>query len=193
MTTTSETSSTSSSPVTTESPSVSTIDGNIVTITVPNNEPASTSSSGSSANTKSESLDGGQVAGVIIGSLIGFAIIAALILWYFCFYRRRQKKKPVEQYRDPFYQSPVPRPIFEPTSNGRSVRAVRTVSHDANGMPSTRLSVPAFTDNRMKREIYSHGSRHSNISLQDHHDYTRPVLRVSIVCMLSYDLPSSLD
>ena len=168
----------------TESPAISTVNGDIVTITVPS-AAASTSASGeNSSNKKSESLDGGQVAGVIIGSLIGFAIITILVLWYFCFYRRRQKK-PVNEYRDPFHQSPVPRPIFESTLNSRvpamsTVASTRGTRGSQGSEPTARLSVPAFTDSRLKRDLYSHGSRHSNISLQDHHDYTRPVLRVSI-------------
>lgn len=52
---------------------------------------------------------------------------------------------------------------------------------------SSRL--PTFTDTRLKTDtvLYAGGRRDSDVSLQDNEDYSRPVLRVSTVLILSTD------
>ncbi|GBF64499.1 hypothetical protein TMEN_7215 [Trichophyton mentagrophytes] len=175
---------TSSSPSTTTDPtaSITTVEGRVTTITVPN-APVQTRPP---AVDDSPSLSGGAIAGIIIGTLAVFAIFTGIILWLFCF-RRRQQAKIDDSYRSPFHESPVPQPIFENTLSSR-VPAMR-VAPVANGNGTTagsrgstaRLSIPAFTDHRMKKDalVYSHGGRHSNVSLQDNQDYSRPVLRLT--------------
>ncbi|KAF3893580.1 ER membrane protein Wsc4, variant 4 [Trichophyton interdigitale] len=175
---------TSSSPSTTTDPtaSITTVEGRVTTITVPN-APVQTRPP---AVDDSPSLSGGAIAGIIIGTLAVFAIFTGIILWLFCF-RRRQQAKIDDSYRSPFHESPVPQPIFENTLSSR-VPAMR-VTPVANGNGTTagsrgstaRLSIPAFTDHRMKKDalVYSHGGRHSNVSLQDNQDYSRPVLRLT--------------
>ncbi|KAK2748928.1 hypothetical protein FQN57_007211 [Myotisia sp. PD_48] len=164
---------------------LTTVGGNIVTITVPNHGPTDTSSS--SNGDGGSALSGGAIAGIIIGSLAGFGVIAAVILWFF--FRRRQKNDD-DGYRDPFHESPVPRPIFESTLSSRvpAMTTNPTTTHSGSGRRSggpreatARLSIPAFTDHRMKKDamVYSNGGRHSNVSLQDNQDYSRPVLRLT--------------
>ncbi|EFE45135.1 ER membrane protein Wsc4, putative [Trichophyton verrucosum HKI 0517] len=179
---TSKTTTSPASTTTDPTASITTVEGRVTTITVPN-APAQTHPP---ASNEGSSLSGGAIAGIIIGTLAVFAIFTGIILWLFCF-RRRQQAKIDDSYRSPFHESPVPQPIFENTLSSR-VPAMR-VAPVANGNGTTagsrgstaRLSIPAFTDHRMKKDalVYSHGGRHSNVSLQDNQDYSRPVLRVS--------------
>ncbi|OAL66710.1 hypothetical protein A7C99_2100 [Trichophyton rubrum] len=179
---TSKTTSSPASTTTDPTTSVTTVEGRVTTITVPNT-PVQT---GPPAGNDGSSLSGGAIAGIIIGTLAVFAIFTGIILWLFCF-RRRQQAKIDDSYRSPFHESPVPQPIFENTLSSR-VPAMR-VAPVANGNGTTagsrgstaRLSIPAFTDHRMKKDalVYSHGGRHSNVSLQDNQDYSRPVLRLT--------------
>ncbi|KAF3479703.1 uncharacterized protein GIQ15_06679 [Arthroderma uncinatum] len=178
--TTSSSSTKSSSSSATETPSVTTVEGQVTTITVPNGP---TKTSTPSEGTTSSSLTGGAIAGIIIGTLAAFGIFAAILLWFCCF-RRRQQTKIDDGYRSPFHESPVPQPIFESTLSSR-VPAMRTTP--VNGATvgrrgsTARLSIPAFTDHRMKKDamVYANGGRHSNVSLQDNQDYSRPVLRLT--------------
>ncbi|KMQ41466.1 Carbohydrate-binding WSC, subgroup [Trichophyton rubrum] len=142
---TSKTTSSPASTTTDPTTSVTTVEGRVTTITVPNT-PVQT---GPPAGNDGSSLSGGAIAGIIIGTLAVFAIFTGIILWLFCF-RRRQQAKIDDSY---------------PGSRGSTAR----------------LSIPAFTDHRMKKDalVYSHGGRHSNVSLQDNQDYSRPVLRLT--------------
>ncbi|DAA75335.1 TPA_exp: putative ER membrane protein Wsc4 [Trichophyton benhamiae CBS 112371] len=179
---TSKTTTSPASTTTDPTASITTVEGRVTTITVPN-APAQTHPP---ASNEGSSLSGGAIAGIIIGTLAVFAIFTGIILWLFCF-RRRQQAKIDDSYRSPFHESPVPQPIFENTLSSR-VPAMR-VAPVANGNGTTagsrgstaRLSIPAFTDHRMKKDalVYSHGGRHSNVSLQDNQDYSRPVLRLT--------------
>ncbi|KAM5435835.1 Cell wall integrity and stress response component 4 [Microsporum ferrugineum] len=178
-----KTSSTSSTTTESVSASITTVAGRVTTITVPNGPSQTGSPDGKDGGS---SLSGGAIAGIIIGTLAAFGITIGIMLWLFCF-RRRQQTKISDGYRSPFHESPVPQPIFESTLSSR-VPAMRTTPV-ANGNGTTagrrgstaRLSIPAFTDHRMKKDamIYSHSGRHSNVSLQDNQDYSRPVLRLT--------------
>ncbi|KAK2875069.1 hypothetical protein FQN49_001809 [Arthroderma sp. PD_2] len=171
----------SSSTSVTQTASVTTIKGQITTITVPNG-PVQTGSPSEGENSP-PALTGGAIAGIIIGTLAAFGIFAAIILWFCCF-RRRQQTKIDDGYRSPFHESPVPQPIFESTLSSRvpAMRSTPVNGATAGRRGSTaRLSIPAFTDHRMKKDamVYANGGRHSNVSLQDNQDYSRPVLRLT--------------
>lgn len=147
--------------------------------------PTSTSGSGSDGETetgKGDSISGGAIAGIVIGSIAAVAIIAAL-LWFFCIYRRRNQPKD-DNLSTSFFERPVPRPLFQGTLGPRDAALGNHNAHKSNASfhppgPTQRLSVPAFTDSRLNSNLYPNGSRLSNVSLHDHQDYSRPVLRLT--------------
>ncbi|PGH16308.1 hypothetical protein AJ79_01847 [Helicocarpus griseus UAMH5409] len=145
---------------------VQTVPGQDVTQTVP---PGAGQSAGD-ASPSGSSLGGGAIAGIVVGCLVGLALIVGAIAGVFWIRRRREKEANDDPYN---YDRPVPSPNFQNPINTPAM-----AYHGTNG---NRLSVPAFTDNRMKKDaaIYPNGSRHSNVSLQDNQDYSRPVLRLT--------------
>jgi cell wall integrity and stress response component len=170
--------------------SVQTVSGQIVTITVSSG--GSQPTSGGSAKPKGSSLSPGGIAGIIIGALVALGLGVALIMWCCCIGPRRARASAKDDYDSIHYEPTIPPPIFQGTLQSRPPQMSVANSGPTDG-PVTfprssrhphnpnRLSVPAFTDNRMKKDllIYPNGSRHSNVSLQDHHDYSRPVLRLT--------------
>ncbi|WEW55992.1 Cell wall integrity and stress response component 4 [Emydomyces testavorans] len=157
-------------PPTSQTPIISTqtIPGGIATITVPIGSPSQTSDPSAD---KKNSLNGGKVAGIIIGVLAASGILLALVLLYY--QRRRKPQKQKEEYDpdflNPFYERPVPTPVFRTPLSGPPKE---------KGKGPT-ITLPAFTDSRLKADVYPNGSRHSNVSLQDNQDYSRPVLRLT--------------
>lgn len=152
-----------------------------ITVSAPG---ATSGSDGSAANTASGSkLSGGSIAGIVIGVIGGLALIGALIFLVF-FYRRRARAA-----------SPVPsQDMADRTSQGSSfVRGVfpQGHAHDLSGS-SARAHPQTFTDNRLKSDIYPNGRRDSSVSLQDNEDYSRPVLRVSIVSLAMQDFDTNI-
>jgi cell wall integrity and stress response component len=167
------------------------VSGQIVTVTVPN--AGSQSTSGASAKKKGSSLSPGGIAGAVIGALIAFGLLVALIMWCCVRHARRAQEFAEDDFHNLHYEPTVPPPTFQGTLQSGSPSMARVDSGQVNNPVAlsknsrrshnpNRLSVPAFTDNRMKKDylLYPNGSRHSNVSLQDHHDYSRPVLRVSV-------------
>lgn len=153
---------------TTQAPSVSTqtIPGGVQTITIPNNLPSQTSDA-----SKGDSLNSGEIAGVVIGALAAGGIVAGLAIYFFCLRKRKAKKEEIDpDFLNPFYERPVPTPTF---------RTPYSAPRRKNGSGPT-LTLPGFTDGRLKNGIYPNGSRRSNVSLQDNQDYSRPVLRVRL-------------
>ncbi|KMU74825.1 hypothetical protein CISG_00755 [Coccidioides immitis RMSCC 3703] len=153
-------------PTSSETSSVSTqtIPGGIATITIPNNTPVHTSD----PQAGSSNLNGGQIAGIVIGSLAGFGIIIALIFLIVRAHRRRERQRSQRnELFNPFHEPAVPTPVFRP--------------HLTTEKPPAQsfLRVPNSRDTRLKNGIYPNGSRRSNVSLQDHQDYSRPVLRLT--------------
>jgi cell wall integrity and stress response component len=180
-----QTSSTTSDPQTTTEPAtaVTTVAGEIVTITKPNGEPASTSEPSGSPKDGGSSLSGGAIAGIVIG-VLAIAIIALFLLWFLVFRRRRPATPDDPDSRlDP--SNPNSAYLNGNHRHNRSSQmSMMNGFFDSNGYSNSnrnRLSVPGFTDNRMKKDavIYGHDGRESNVSLQDNQDYSRPVLRVS--------------
>jgi len=182
--------STRSPTVTNSAVSVQTVSGQIVTVTVSSG--GSQPTSNGSAKGKGSSLTPGAIAGVIIGALFALGLGVALMMWCCCILPRRARASAKDDYNSIHYEPTVPTPHFEGTLQGQSPQMSITTSGPMNGpvtFPKSarhsrnpnRLSVPAFTDNRMKKDvlIYPNGSRHSNVSLQDHQDYSRPVLRLT--------------
>lgn len=168
-------SSTTAPPTTTDSEdvSVTTRAGEVVTITVPNGQPAETAGSDGEKQDDGSSLGGGAIAGIIIGILAIVGGTFGIWIWFFCARRRREEEDHnPESHLDPT----VPHSALY-NGNHRSNR-----SSQMSMLRNNRFSVPAFTDNRMKKDavIYGNGARESNVSLQDNQDYTRPVLRVRI-------------
>ncbi|KMP03845.1 hypothetical protein CIRG_03537 [Coccidioides immitis RMSCC 2394] len=163
---TSTKSSLTTNPTSSETSSVSTqtIPGGIATITIPNNTPVHTSD----PQAGSSNLNGGQIAGIVIGSLAGFGIIIALIFLIVRAHRRRERQRSQRnELFNPFHEPAVPTPVFRP--------------HLTTEKPPAQsfLRVPNSRDTRLKNGIYPNGSRRSNVSLQDHQDYSRPVLRLT--------------
>ncbi|EAS31227.3 uncharacterized protein CIMG_06706 [Coccidioides immitis RS] len=160
------TTSLTTNPTSSETSSVSTqtIPGGIATITIPNNTPVHTSD----PQAGSSNLNGGQIAGIVIGSLAGFGIIIALIFLIVRAHRRRERQRSQRnELFNPFHEPAVPTPVFRP--------------HLTTEKPPAQsfLRVPNSRDTRLKNGIYPNGSRRSNVSLQDHQDYSRPVLRLT--------------
>jgi len=170
--------------------SVQTVSGQIVTITVSSG--GSQPTSGGSAKTKGSSLSPGGIAGIAVGALAALGLGVALIMWCCCIGLHRARASAKDDYDSIHYEPTIPPPIFQGTLQSRSPQ-MSVANSGTTDVPATfprssrhprnpnRLSVPAFTDNRMKKDllIYPNGSRHSNVSLQDHHDYSRPVLRLT--------------
>ncbi|KLJ09897.1 hypothetical protein EMPG_14693 [Blastomyces silverae] len=132
--------------------------------------------------TSSSSISGGAIAGIVVGTLLGIGLIASAILWLFCIRRRREREDLKVDSNG--FDRPAPSPSFHTSIQSPAMTYQRSPStngpmgmHDRN-----LLSVPGFTDSRMKKDvvIYPNGNRHSNVSLQDNQDYSRPVLRVCI-------------
>lgn len=146
--------------------------GQVKTITV--SAPSATSAlevSGAEATSSSSGLSGGSIAGIVIGVIGGLALIGALIFLVFLYRRRARATSPVAS-----------QDMTDRTSQGSSfVRGVfpQGHSHDLSGSSTLGRNHQAFTDNRMKSNIYPNGDRGSSVSLQDNEDYSRPVLRVS--------------
>lgn len=158
--------------------------GQVKTITV--SEPGATSgldaSGAHTANTGSK-LSGGSIAGIVIGVIGGLALIGALIFLVF-FYRKRARAA-----------SPIPsQDMTDRTSQGSSfVRGVFPQGHVHDLSGSAALGrKQTFTDNRLKSDIYPNGQRDSSVSLQDNEDYSRPVLRVSIVSAFMRDFHANI-
>ncbi|OJD26602.1 hypothetical protein ACJ73_02011 [Blastomyces percursus] len=133
--------------------------------------------------TSSSSISGGAVAGIVVGTLLGIGLIVSAILWLF-FIRRRRKREDLKVGTNGFDHQ-VPSPNFHTSIHNPAMTYQRSPSingpmgmHDRN-----LLGVPGFTDSRMKKDaaIYPNGNRHSNVSLQDNQDYSRPVLRVCYI------------
>lgn len=159
--------------------SVTTRAGEVVTVTVPNDEAAQTTGAVEGEKKGGSSLGGGAIAGIIIGVLAVVGSAFGLWLWFFCARRRREEDERLspEAHLDP---TVPPSALYNGNhrQNRNSQMSMMRNLHSSNN----RLSVPAFTDNRMKKDavIYGNGARESNVSLQDNQDYSRPVLRVSL-------------
>lgn len=112
----------------------------------------------------------------MIGVLGGLALIGALI-FLIIFYRKRARAV-----------SPIPSQEMadDRTSRGSSFMGglfPRNNGEGAAGGPIPARSGTTFTDRRMKTNtvLYPNGARESSVSLQDNEDYSRPVLRVSLI------------
>ncbi|EEP78901.1 predicted protein [Uncinocarpus reesii 1704] len=161
-------SSATTEPTTSQTPVVSTetVPGGIATITIPNSFPSHTTEPSRGA----QGLNGGEIAGIVIGTLAG---VGLLVVAAFFLYRWHQRKQPAPQdpdadFLNPYFERPVPTPIFHPPRQGPNNKRI----------PAT-LTVPSSSDTRLKNGIYANGGRRSNISLQDNQDYSRPVLRLT--------------
>jgi cell wall integrity and stress response component len=185
---------TTTAPPTNPSPvlSVQTISGQATTITVVGSGSDSATATPSPAvHSGSSGLSGGAIAGIVIGTLLGVAALAALGLWFWFVGRRRQPEpapSPDSRYDDPSVQNGL-------LGNRRQSKASQ-MSLMPNFFPGDQEKPPvsptsggpaAFIDNRMKKDaaLYPHGSRHSTVSLRDDQDYTRPVLRVSLLISMA--------
>lgn len=141
-----------------------------ITVSAPSTTSALDSAIDAEATSGSSGLSGGSIAGIVVGVVGDLALVGALI-FLVIFYRRRARATSPSPSQD----------MTDRTSQGSSfVRGVFTQghAHDLSGS-STLGRNQAFTDNRMKSNIYPNGDRGSSVSLQDNEDYSRPVLRVS--------------
>ncbi|PGH36614.1 hypothetical protein GX50_00473 [[Emmonsia] crescens] len=152
--------------------------GTIVTHTV---SPGAGQTDGAIPTEGDSSISGGAIAGIVIGTLLAVGLIISAVLWLFCIRRRREKDMKDDMHD---YDRPVPSPSFQSTiqSPGMTYQRGPTMNAAMGTNDRNRLSVPGFTDSRMKKDavIYPNGNRHSNVSLQDNQDYSRPVLRVCV-------------
>ncbi|OJD19333.1 hypothetical protein AJ78_00692 [Emergomyces pasteurianus Ep9510] len=171
------TSSSTETPTATDSKGKPTNSGPIVTHTVP---PGAGQSEGANSHSGS-SIGGGAIAGIVIGTLLAVGLIISAILWLFWTRRRREKDMKGDMQE---YDRPSPSSNFQSTIQSPSMTYQRGPPMNGAMEPPDRnlLGVPGFTDSRMKKDavIYPNGNRHSNVSLQDNQDYSRPVLRVCI-------------
>ncbi|PGH04943.1 hypothetical protein GX51_03242 [Blastomyces parvus] len=141
----------------------------------------STGPPGQGEPTSGSSISGGAIAGIVVGTLLGVGLIVSAVLWLFFIRRRREQEN--EKIDTNGYDRSPPPPSFHTSVNRPAMTYQRsphvngpTGMHDPN-----LLGVPGFTDSRMKNDaaIYPNGNRHSNVSLQDNQDYSRPVLRLT--------------
>ncbi|PRT55363.1 Cell wall integrity and stress response component 4 [Wickerhamiella sorbophila] len=179
--TTSKTSSSSiEDPTTTEKPSISvtTVNASIIkTVTV---VPTSSSSFNATASEPTGTpahhkdtfwSDGGKVAGTFVGVGIGVVLIAGL-LFFFLFKRRQKKRHDLAVLASPHGSSE--HSGFHPKGSFYHRRQASGVS-DAD----TNL-VPIFDQRMEPTQMYMHWDQsESQISLADHEDYSRRVLRVA--------------
>lgn len=154
--------------------------GEVKTITVAGSSPTAGADS-ASANTSaadSSKLSGGSIAGIVIGVLGGLALVGALVFLIF-FYRKRSRSV-----------SPIPSQDMTDNRTSRGSSFMRGIfpqgEGGAGGSIPTR-SGTTFTDNRMKTNtvLYPNGPRDSSVSLQDNEDYSRPVLRVCNIQLIT--------
>jgi cell wall integrity and stress response component len=161
---------------------VQTVAGQPITITVESPGATSTSSTAAAGSPGGSSLSGGAIAGIVIGSFAGLGILVALS-FRFCFHTRRRSSDMTEIPDSTLQNTLLDGPR---QSKGSQMTAMGNIFDDPGTSQGGRLgsdflTVPAFTDSRMKKDaaLYPNGSRHSTLSLQDNQDYSRPVLRVS--------------
>ncbi|KAK2756564.1 hypothetical protein FQN54_005457 [Arachnomyces sp. PD_36] len=181
--TTLSTSSNTNAPPTTSAPdvSVTTRGGEVVTVTVPNDAAAETGPP-SGEKQGGSSLSGGAIAGIIIGVLAVVGSMFGVWLWLFCARRRREEEEEDRPNPEAHLDPTVPASAIW-NGNGNGHQRGNRASQMSMMRGHHRFSVPAFTDNRMKKDavVYGNDGRESNVSLQDNQDYSRPVLRVSIL------------
>jgi len=125
------------------------------------------------------SLSGGSIAGIVIGSLAGAGVLVGLLVGL-CIYVRRRRSG-ASQIPDSRYDPSLQNTLLDGArqSKGSQMSTLRLFDDPGpsqNGKSPTDL---AFTDTRMKKDVYSNGGRQSTVSLQDNQDYTRPVLRLT--------------
>lgn len=183
--------------------SIETIAGQLTTVTY---YPSSTSTSGAASHNHSSGVSGGTIAGIVIGVIGGIAVIAALLLCVFI--RRRSRSDASDAGYDPTVQNTLvgggggggssgsgPR-----LSKGSQMSYMRGMFPEIHGPSASSGSSnaphrgPVFTDNRLKPDtaLYANGDRQSRVSLQDNEDYSRPVLRVSLLFSLHVKCTHSL-
>jgi len=177
--TTSSSSSSSTSATTQPVISVQTVAGQPVTITIQNPTPSNTSTNSVGHSPGGSSLSGGSIAGIVIGSLAGAGVLVGLLVGL-CIYVRRRRSG-ASQIPDSRYDPSLQNTLLDGArqSKGSQMSTLRLFDDPGpsqNGKSPTDL---AFTDTRMKKDVYSNGGRQSTVSLQDNQDYTRPVLRLT--------------
>lgn len=136
-------------------------------------------------------LSNGAVAGITIGSLIGAAVVGALI-FFCCWRRKRQQRDGGGLNRNTSVLSKVG--LLRSNSNGHSAVPPRINTSGLQGldngprsagtlesgsqMSESRRSRPVFVDNRLNpNALFSqaNASRVSIGTLQDNQDYSRPL------------------
>ncbi|RJE24055.1 ER membrane protein Wsc4 [Aspergillus sclerotialis] len=150
--------------------------GEVKTVTV--SMPSSTSDADAAVSTTSSGshMKGGTIAGIVVGTVGGCAAILALIFVLFIMRRRKRASSP-----DPSVQNGLidggrspQMGIMGGTFSDSHSHTLSAGSSNANRLQTT------FTDDRMKpNPLYPNGERGSSVSLQDHEDYSRPVLRLT--------------
>jgi hypothetical protein len=123
---------------------------NLVTILSEEDEDAA-SEDGSSSGTGGSSLSGGEIAGIVIGSLVGLIIIGALIA--FCI--RRQRKKSAYAVSSPEPDMAV---ITGPVHNASVSRSVKYYSPDAIGTSNETSNEPSNATSTGESNSASHGA-----------------------------------
>lgn len=126
-------------------------------------------------------MGGGTIAGIVVGTVGGCAAIAAALFAIFIVRRRSRSNSPDPSFHNGLLDS-------NRGSKGPQMGFVRNMfsdnhSHSPSAESSSAQRAQTFTDNRMKTNtmLYQHGDRDSSVSLQDNEDYSRPVLRVSVL------------
>lgn len=164
---------------------VQTIGGHVTTVTVGANDPTSASAADAgpaSSGSSGSHMQGGTIAGIVVGSVGGCAAIVAAIFVIILMRRRSRSNSP-----EPSVQNELLDGGRNNNGKGPQMGFVKGMfsdnhSHSLSAGSSNAPRAQTFTDNRMKTNtmLYGGDRRNSSVSLQDNEDYSRPVLRVSL-------------
>lgn len=178
-----KTSSTSDSTTTSDSSVVETQthDGQVTTVTVGGSDATSAADSGSSTQQadSDSGLDGGSIAGIVVGVVGGLALIIAAVVFFLAKKRQRDNEDGYQGNSVDGRQSKGSQMSYANIADNHS----HTLSAGSSNAPHR---MPTFTDNRLNTGavLYPNGHRNSDVSLQDNEDYSRPVLRVRLYSSL---------
>ncbi|KAF2808731.1 uncharacterized protein BDZ99DRAFT_38472 [Mytilinidion resinicola] len=178
-------SATSWTPTPITSVQIVTVSGSVVTKTV-----TGMSTQPAEIVQKKHSTSGGAIAGAVIGSLAGLALVGALLFWFF-FWRKRQsdKTKDSEAAGNPPQRNTSTmsrtgllgkseKPSYPPVITNLKRSSTQALDQSASISPASdrRNSRPLFYDQRLNPSALmdlDNGSHTSILTIEDNRDYTR--------------------
>ncbi|KAL2822197.1 hypothetical protein BDW59DRAFT_107226 [Aspergillus cavernicola] len=174
--TTSTTSTTSDATTTSHSSIVETHGSQVTTITVGDSAATSEADSGNGSDDEgsNSSISGGTIAGIVVGVVGGIALLVAAIIFFIAKRRSRSEdsKEAIDGRQSKGSQ------MSQANANGAFSDSHSHTWSNGSSVPQRK---PTFTDNRLNTGamLSPNGRRHSDVSLQDNTDYSRPVLRLT--------------